>query len=72
MLGNGLDADAGGVGEVYLGVALGVVVLEPLQELGVVFGAFSEFDARVDVFRIFADDDHVNVFRVFLVAGYDF
>ena len=60
---DGLDADARGVGEADLGGAQ--FVLQKRDELLGLVGFGGEFNARVDVFRVLAEDDHVGLFRLF-------
>lgn len=59
LLGDGLDAEAGGFGEADLLVAFWEVFLHELAELLVVIGALFELDACVDVLGVLAEDDHV-------------
>ncbi len=70
LLGDGLDADARGVGEADLGVGLRKVLLEELEEFAVLLGAGLELDADVDVLRILAEDHHVDLLRVLHGGGH--
>ncbi len=59
FFGDWFEAESGGVGEADFFEPLGEVVFEELLELGVVIGAFFKLDAGVDVFGVFAEDDHI-------------
>src|SRR5262249_51399081 len=64
FLRDGLDADAGCLGEADLRVRLGPGRLEDLEELPVVLRARFEFDAGVDVLRVLTEDRHVHLLRM--------
>ena len=64
FLGDWFDAEAGGVGEADLFEAFGEVLLEVFAELVAVIGALLKLDAGVDIFGVFAEDDHVGIFGV--------
>jgi hypothetical protein len=62
-----LDADAGGVREADLLDAH--LVLQELDELLAVVGFGGPFDAGVDVFRVLAEDHHVDLLGFFSGLG---
>ena len=60
--GNGLDADARRVREANLAEFLGERLFEHRQEFPVGLRALLEFDAGVNVFRVLAEDHHIDLF----------
>ena len=59
----GLQADAGAVREADLGVLLREILLEQVEEFLALGRALLEFDARINVLGVLAEDDHVDFFR---------
>ena len=66
---DGLDAEAGGIGEADFGGFFGEGFLDECEELGGFGGSLFEFDAGVDVFAVFAEDHHVAVLGALDGAG---
>ena len=63
--GNGLDAEAGAFRETNLFHAVRENAAHGIKKQLGILRAFLEFDSGVDVFRVFAENDHVHFFRSF-------
>jgi hypothetical protein len=64
LLADRLDADAHRLGKANLLETLGERLGEELLEFLAIVAAVLELDARIDVFRVLAEDDHVGLFRM--------
>ena len=62
--GNRLERDTGCIGKANLRILLGKVFLEQRFELLILFRAVDKLDARVNIFRVLPEDDHIHVFRM--------
>ena len=67
--GDGLDADARVGADLFL-AALQQIVVQERDQPRRVLRAFFEFDARIHIFSVFAEDDDIELFRMLHRAGH--
>ena len=62
--GNGFEPNGTGIREANLGKTVRELCLEQLQEPVAVLAAIFKFNAGIDIFRVFPEDDHIDKVRL--------